>query len=568
MPIDLRRFNLRNSRFELVQANVLRFNARSMEPSEEHDHLAPKSSTEAETGGNVFGSSKFPHSNGLALRVYWLCDGLTEAALYSMVVFYPWAFGTTQTWSIWAMNFAGYFLGIVLLTKRFIRAGTGYQPARWVNEMTGDETDSVGAKQKDSRRLTVVLATLTILILAYCLVSALNARATYLHDPDPARRIFIYSDCIDWLPHSYDRMGTWFAFWSYLGLALSFWAVRDWLLGKTAKEQQTDWEKITEQFNPTLPHLPARLRRLLWLLFLNSAVLGLVSILQRLAGTDKLLWLMKSDFGSPDFHFGPYNYRANGAQYFNLLWPVCIGFWWLVRTRHQAQTQMNQRAGTGAHVVLLPLAILIGACPVISTNRAGALLSLIALPLVFFLLLLDGNKRDNKHRKGLFVLFVCWLGFSLFFGWAPLEKRLVELKNIDTDATAYERLEQSISTLKMVRDHPALGVGPYAYKAIYQFYLAPQQRLYSFTHNDWLQTLAEWGGIGFVMISSALLIALRFSVSTQKDHFVMVGTIKVSTLMVLLHSLFDFPLQIQSILFTFLLLLAVLISLPPRPHLN
>ena len=48
---------------------------------------------------------------------------------------------------------------------------------------------------------------------------------------------FAYHDkYIRWLPHSFDSSRTWFAFWSYLGLACSFWAVRDWLLGKAAGE--------------------------------------------------------------------------------------------------------------------------------------------------------------------------------------------------------------------------------------------------------------------------------------------------------------------------------------------
>ena len=39
---------------------------------------------------------------------------MTEVLIYTMVVFGPWAFGTTQPWSIWLMNGAGYALGVIL----------------------------------------------------------------------------------------------------------------------------------------------------------------------------------------------------------------------------------------------------------------------------------------------------------------------------------------------------------------------------------------------------------------------------------------------------------------------
>jgi hypothetical protein len=44
-------------------------------------------------------------------QAYRVCDGITEGLLYAMVIFTPWAFGTTQAWSIWAMNIAAYIVG-------------------------------------------------------------------------------------------------------------------------------------------------------------------------------------------------------------------------------------------------------------------------------------------------------------------------------------------------------------------------------------------------------------------------------------------------------------------------
>ena len=51
----------------------------------------------------------------LDVQVYRLCDDLSGALILPMLVFGPWAFGTTQPWSIACMNAAGFALGLLLL---------------------------------------------------------------------------------------------------------------------------------------------------------------------------------------------------------------------------------------------------------------------------------------------------------------------------------------------------------------------------------------------------------------------------------------------------------------------
>src|SRR5262245_54568167 len=63
--------------------------------------------------------------------LYRLCEDVTEALIYFMMVFGPWAFGTTQPWSIWTMNIAGLSLGALLIVKLAIRHMKGFCPARW-----------------------------------------------------------------------------------------------------------------------------------------------------------------------------------------------------------------------------------------------------------------------------------------------------------------------------------------------------------------------------------------------------------------------------------------------------
>src|SRR5689334_17267862 len=97
----------------------------------------------AQSGFNVAPPSDEGHSrpSRLPLRpqdiqLYHFCDSLTEPLIYLMVLFGPWAFGTTQTWSTWVMNIGGYTLGLLLVAKLAIRRMKGYSAPRWGEETT------------------------------------------------------------------------------------------------------------------------------------------------------------------------------------------------------------------------------------------------------------------------------------------------------------------------------------------------------------------------------------------------------------------------------------------------
>ena len=63
------------------------------------------------------------------IQLHRICDDLSGLLIFPMVVFSPWAFGTTEPWSVWTMNIAGFALGILLLVKLFIREIERIPPA-------------------------------------------------------------------------------------------------------------------------------------------------------------------------------------------------------------------------------------------------------------------------------------------------------------------------------------------------------------------------------------------------------------------------------------------------------
>lgn len=524
-----------------------------------------------------------------------VCDALTEAMIYFSVIFSPWAFGTTQSWSVWTMNIVCYVLGGTLMAKWLIRWGAGYKPNRW-----GDAKEEGGIRMEESEHriiqyFTAILAALTVLILAYCFVSAWNARATFYGHENR----FEYYDYIEWLPHSYDRPSTIALFWQYLGLAFFFWAARDWLLTKTRndrRELKGDRSEMSVGSRPRLhesegfeieaersasrlavgnpavasqistiprPHtmtLPARLRRLLWVVCINGAIIALEGILQRLSGTNKLLWLIVPHLNSnTEAQFGPYAYRSNAATYLNLVWPVCLGFWLVLRKVSSKMKPAAERIGGGSYMVLLPCAVVMASAPIISTSRGGALVALASIPIASAIVFFSARREKAAVRAGMLSLFLVIIGFSAYLGWDKLSERL-ETMFVDSLSN---RIEIYHNSEVIARQFPLFGTGPATFAAIYQLYKEPNQEWEAYLHDDWLETRVTFGWAGYIPILLMLGIAMsRWGLSCGIIcSWTFVSFIWLAMAGCFLHARFDFPLQVYSVLHFFLLLCSILFCL-------
>lgn len=582
----------RGPHFSLVERDRIRLNRSGMEPFDRGSGRERSVIRAGETGHRRVHSAPRPRVR--SPRPYRACDAATGGVICLMVVFTPWAFGTTQDWSVWTMNMAGYVLGALLLAKWFIRQRTGYKPSRWGDASESLEGELFGAQRRRWNGLTVAMAVLTFLVLAYTLISALNARATYVE----AHRRFDYHDCVRWLPHSYDRASTWNSLWMFLGLACFFWATRDWLTTVGAKPRSRSRssssqnllsslpsprtvavrESLPSLFEPAAdpatpvahgapkPALPFRLRLVLWVLCINGSILALEAILQRLSGTNRLLWLVEPYFNKDVLsQFGPYAYRANAASYFNLVWPVCLGFWLVLRESAKPSLTSGRRLGSGNHIVLLPGAVLMAACPIISTSRGGTLIAVGTILITMGLLLRIARKERTWFKVGVCSLFTVILAMAAFLG---LEQLVPRFQTIFTDQMS-QRTEIYENAVPMAREFPVLGTGPGSFGSLYQFYRKDTTQVWhAYLHDDWLETRITFGWVGFSMILLMLaLVAMHWFLGTGIPcGWELPTMMTVAIGGVLLHAKFDFPFQIYSIVLVFVLFCSILFSLSRKPQ--
>jgi O-antigen ligase len=492
------------------------------------------------------------------VRLYQTADQASEALIYLMLIFSPWAFGTTQRWSVWTMDAGGYLLGLLLFAKLALRWFAGYRPPRWSAEPCGSSGPAANPQACRFKCLAAGLAGLTVLVLAYCLTSILNARSTYI----PEQFQFVYHRWIKWLPHSYDSASSWPVFWNYFALALSFWAVIDWLPGKTALELRAERKVQAGNFAPVLL-LPARLRRLLWVLGVNGGLLAAEAIIQRAAGTDKLLWLVQPRVNREGiYHFGTYAYRNNAAQYFNLLWPAILGFWW---TLHRSAALTAHRSGRRPqlrHHLLLPAILLMAAGPIVSASRSAVIVDMATLVLAGIIIAFALRRAHGATKFALFLFTLIVLGLGFGLGWENFAERM---KSFDSGLGDRERIYAL--AWPMAREHPVFGTGPGTFNVLFQFYRGSTDTYWpAQLHNDWLETLITFGWAGSVLIVLAFLLvfARRFLPGGIQCGWRFTLLMWLGMGSCFIHARFDFPFQIYSILFLFLVLCAILFNLSRR----
>ena len=169
-------------------------------------------------------------------------------------------------------------------------------------------------------------------------------------------------------------------------------------------------------------------------------------------------------------------------------------------------------------------------------------------------------------RLGVVLVFVATVGAASYLGWDQLSERL---RGSAADPLSGRRETYQLAE-RMTEDYPWFGVGPGAFGSVFQFYRnSPTDYWPGQLHNDWLEYLITFGRAGcLLLLAAAGLIAGRwFAPGGVRTHWTLAAFIWVALGGCLLHARFDFPLQIYSIQFVFVLLGAVLFSVS-RPERN
>jgi O-antigen ligase len=427
-----------------------------------------------------------------------LIINLPRWLLLGALLFAPWAYGGTRTWAVTSLD-----------------CWLGVTSALWL-------FSHLLRQQRPPVHPVLGVATLALLGQAWFMV--LNARYEY----DVRTSTFVpLEPLLAWAPGSLHRALSFENAIHVTAMLSAIWVACD-------LAQSPTWRK---RLIVTMAGVGA-----------SIVVLGLA---QKLTGATDIFW--GTDDLGPNF-FATYRNHTNAGAFINLAWPIAAGLALLAFLRNAALWKR----------VLWTLVLAIGLSGVIanSSRAAGGLaLLLVCLWAGWLVWQRFRGRFEELHIAKLMIVAIALAGavtaIAVIAGMDHTVRRWRQLDSqFTTDNT---RLLAAKVCLDMVPQAGAVGFGPGTFQTTFPYFThqyGDQLRgRWIFAHQDYLQTLVEWGYIGSALWAMVIVGAVGLSLSraigkgehltdsARVTHF----AVSTALLGVLLHALVDFPLQIASI---------------------
>ncbi|MBP6004825.1 MAG: O-antigen ligase family protein [Pyrinomonadaceae bacterium] len=310
-----------------------------------------------------------------------------------------------------------------------------------------------------------------------------------------------------------------------------------------------------------------RLRRTVSLIIVFGSLMAFFGILQRLANPDAIYGIRGTPQAIP---FGSFVNQHHFASFMVMVSGVTLAFLFGSDIRRERR------------LLLGVAAILLGMAAVMTSSRGG-MISLVGT--IIFVLLATYMSRVSlgKQSEGLRVsqsktglaaagtaLIVLVLGMVMFLGENNALIRSIGLSGAE-DITSGRTHFWKIA-LRIFLDHPILGAGLDAFGVAFTRYDTwPGVFRVEQAHNDYLQTLADAGIIGFACICGFIFLVFKkglASIANAREDYHRTAAIGAlaGCFGILIHSFFDFPLRTPANAFFFLTLVVVAVSHVRRRH--
>jgi hypothetical protein len=306
-----------------------------------------------------------------------------------------------------------------------------------------------------------------------------------------------------------------------------------------------------------------RWRKRIWLtMALTGCSIIVLGLAQKLTQAPGIFW--QAEGHAPSF-FATYRYHANAGSFINIVWPLMAA---ALAVSIRRQEPLARRAFWTACFVLAMAGALA------NTSRASGLIAVGLLGAwVAWLGIRRWRQRADTSDPAAFVgialvLVAVIIGVLAAGG---LDRTLRRWQHFDNEMRLENaRLMAARVCVDMLPQSGWLGFGPGTFPTAFPFFnkdtTDATRGIWLQAHQDYLQTVVEWGWIGAagwaVVIAGGLgLAAWRGSRHqwSSKDRFFQLGA-SAAIVAVLLHSLVDFPLQIASLQLYVAVLLGLLWS--------
>jgi len=278
-------------------------------------------------------------------------------------------------------------------------------------------------------------------------------------------------------------------------------------------------------------------RRIAVILVLYGFAIAAFALLQGIAPNGKLYWLRLPRMGG--WIYGPYVNHNHYAGLMELLVPIPL----VLSLTRLAGEKERLAAGVAA-------AIMVGTI-FLSGSRGGMLA--IFVELVVFVVVLLRQKKKIRIAVSAVAFAVVLVTLLTWLGGKELTSRVSSISTeTRTEISGGMRLSIDRDAFRMFRNKPVLGWGLGAFPVVYpQFRSFYTNFFVNEAHNDYLQLLCEMGLLGFGTTVWFLIVLYRQALGKIRNWMSEVsGAVTLACTLgftgILVHSLFDFNLQIPA----------------------
>lgn len=305
-------------------------------------------------------------------------------------------------------------------------------------------------------------------------------------------------------------------------------------------------------FVADLSRQSAWLLRLWWTIGSAGGSIALLGLLQKATGAPMIFWGPAPLQGVNTF-FATYYYHANAGAFLNLALPLTCGL--ALRTWIKPTSPMVRALWLCATIILLNATLA-------NTSRMGQLIAMLLIVTLAggwsTVLLRQAFSGGRKIATiGLVVMIATLLAVAQA---SHLDQPWRRWQALAQHLPADARWLAAQAALGAVHDAGWFGFGPDTFRIIFPYYTGYLGNsiagIWRFLHEDYLQTLLEWGWLGSALWAAFLFGGIAVAIrnlrslgaakwSPRYRSFLSLAVLALAG--VALHALVDFPLQIASL---------------------
>jgi hypothetical protein len=296
------------------------------------------------------------------------------------------------------------------------------------------------------------------------------------------------------------------------------------------------------------------LLRLWYVIGLVGGSIAFLGLLQKATGAQMIFWQPPPppEFGVTTF-FATYFYHGNAGAFLNLVWPLSAG---LVIRAFTRQSQPGMRA-LWTIVFIITIAGVLANTSRMAQLVAAVLLGAIGLHFGPTLLRELSGAQKSVAMAGTLAIILALIALAQA---THLEQPLNRWQSVGEGFPADARWQASRVALGALPGASFFGSGPGTFRVVFAGYNIgsghPVPGSWRFLHEDYLQTVLEWGWLGsslwallfFGGIAVGILSYKRYAARDWIPRRRVMQPLAILALAgVAMHALVDFPFQIESI---------------------